>query len=476
MFAFLNAQKERWITVSLIFLFVFLRICSFFTYELVLFNQIIGAGLVALFVFFCFKKISFAWIILVTELLLDGAGHFFEIQGLILRTWFLGIFGLFWVIQKIRQRQFALPVQKFFLWQIVAVTSVIILAAVNGFVKNNTPLYILQDAILYFFLFLLLPASEFVSETKKYFSVSLKAFIVGSGIFSLFTFFYYSSGIGILRDEYYHWFRNIAGGKITDLGDNFFRIVLSEHLFIVPILLVLTSLLIHNSKNKKLWLLVIPTSVVLVLNFSRIYFVALAVGMLILAIKNSFKKWFTVSALVTTCVLTFFSSFYLFASRGNSLGLELLGLRIGGTTNPNEEVSGAIRLAILPKAIEKIQSHPIIGSGLGTTITYTDPATKAQVTRTQFDWGYHEVLAELGIVGTIIFLFFLLSIVFSLGRNIYTSSAQKENLPLLRGLFAGAISLFVINITTPALFQGFGILYFVLLLILLQQNSKAKTP
>jgi hypothetical protein len=36
-------------------------------------------------------------------------------------------------------------------------------------------------------------------------------------------------------------------------------------------------------------------------------------------------------------------------------------------------------------------------------------------------------------------------------------------------LLAGAISLFIINITTPALFQGFGILYFVFILVIIKK-------
>lgn len=477
MFEFLRTKKETTSLLVLSFVYVALRIISLATYHSVLTNQIIAGIIIASFLYLCVKKPRLAFVILVAEFLLDGAGHFFELHGLLLRTWFLGIFGVTWLLSLLKEKKLlasfsALP--RIFLFQILALSLVILFAILNGFSKNNTPIYILQDAILYLFVFLVFPAIEFYPEIKKHFSSIAQAFIVGSGIFSLFSFFYYSSGVGILRDTYYHWFRNVAGGKITDLGDNFFRIVLSEHLFIVPILLIITSLLIDNPKSKKFWLLLIPTSIVLVLNFSRIYFVALAVGMLVLAIKNSFKKWFVVSTLVTACVLGLFSSFYFAASRGNSLGLPLLGLRIGGTTSPSAETSGAIRLAILPKAIEKIKSHPWIGSGLGTAITYTDPTTKESVTRTQFDWGYHEVLAELGIVGTFIFLFFLVSLIFSLGKIIYISSpfSQDPNLPLLQGLFAGAISLFIINITTPALFQGFGILYFVLLLLIIQQSNQ----
>lgn len=448
--------------------FCALRILSFFTYDSTRVNQIFAALFIGIFISICKRNLAAGWTVLVGEFLIDGAGHFFEFQTLILRTWFLGIFGLFWLWQKIKTKKVSLPESSFTLKSMLAVGLVLVWAALNGFLKDHSPLNIFQDAILYGFLLLLFPALEYKEKIRPWFTNFLQTYLIGSALFSLFSFFWYSSHLGILRDTYYHWYRNIVAGKITDLGYDFFRIVLSEHLFIVPILLVLTALLIQDVKNKKLWFFTFLSAIILALNFSRIYFVALAAGMLILKFKHPLKQWFKVCTLVTITIFLTFSSLYFLASRGQSIGLELLGVRLSGTTLPQNETSGAIRLAILPDALRTIKTHLWLGSGLGATVTYIDPTTRESVTRTQFDWGYLEVLAELGIMGTTIFIFFLLGILFQLAKVAYKkTSVNNTEVPLLRGLLAGAFSLFLINATTPALFQGFGILYFVFLLLAL---------
>ncbi|MCX6780650.1 MAG: O-antigen ligase family protein [Candidatus Magasanikbacteria bacterium] len=153
-----------------------------------------------------------------------------------------------------------------------------------------------------------------------------------------------------------------------------------------------------------------------------------------------------------------FFSFHFVASRGQSIGLELLGVRVSGISAPTSDVSGAIRLALLPDIIRHIKARPLLGSGLGTTITYLDPVTQTNQIRTQFDWGYLQMITDLGILGTIAYLAFLIIIMYQFSR-------AHHNSPFARGLIAGAIALFVINITTPALFQGFGVLYFAFLIV-----------
>ncbi len=456
-------------------IFILIRALSFFTYHLPMVNSALGALLVLIFLFICKKNIQLAWIVLLGEILLDGSGRFFEIQGLILRTWFLGIFATFWLLHTFKRKKLLQLFSQFEIRLFCVLAFVFLFATINGLMQKHAPILVIQDMLLYGFVALIFPAMEFFQEKNKIFLQFIHAFVWGSAIFSTFTFALYASGIGYLPDTYYHWFRNVVGGKITDLGNDFFRIVTSEQLILVPIFLILTSFLIHDPKNKKSWILLFLTSIPLALNFTRIYFISIVVGIIILSIKNSFKKWFMVSSVTCLSILIFFCTFSFAASKGNTLGLEQLGLRFAGTKAPSAETSGAIRLAILPDAIKTIKNHPWIGSGLGTTVTYIDPTTQQSITRTQFDWGYLEVIAELGIIGTLMFLFFLGYILFGVARIGYFSKLQAEppDPTLSRGLLAGGISLFVINITTPALFQGFGILYFCALWVFISKYSQS---
>lgn len=451
--------------ILLLITFVVIRLLSLTTYQQPFLNGILAALLIGGFTCICIKNPKYGWFILLGELLLDGAGHFFELQGLLLRTWFLGIFGVAWLVKKNRNRDFQLPTRPIF-GSIIALGLVVIGAIINGFFSHHSPTIIIQDALLFAFLGLLFPALEWKKETTEPLSVIAKTWIYGSVLFSLTTFWWYSSSFGVLRDTYYHWFRNIAAGKITDLGQHFFRVVLPEHEFIIPIILVLAAYLMYNyetnRREQKLWWMMLACLMILALNFSRIYFGALALGFLLFFSKKIFKQWLIVSSISATSLILIFFSFHLTASRGQSIGLELLGLRAAGT-NLQNDTSGAIRLAILPDAIQQIRTRPWFGSGLGATVTYVDPATQAPVTRSQFDWGYLEMLAELGSIGTLLFLIFYGIVLYHL---------TKIKTPLGRGLLAGGISLLLINVTMPVLFHGFGLLYIVLLITVVTDVSE----
>lgn len=459
--------KEK-ISIFLFCAFVLLRGISVLTYHHPVINQSIAAFLVVSFFSVCKKNISLGWTILISELLLGSGGHFFEFNGLLLRTWLLGIFGLSWVIQKIQTKKFDFELQPLLKKYVFATLCVVGFAALQGWRLGHETTAIVQDALMYAFLFVVFPALEFFPRLHKNFALLVQTFVISSTLFSLFSFFLYSTHSGVLQNTYYHWFRNSAGGKITDLGDNFFRIVLPEHIFVVPILLIGASLLMRDTKNKKWWIGVLCCCLILALNFSRVYFLAVGVGLLVLVHKNNFKNWLTISTGVLVSFFVCFCSLYFLASRGNSFGLGLLQNRVQSATTPISEISGNTRIRILNNAMGTIQQHPWIGSGLATTVSYTDPVTHLPVTRTQFDWGYLELIAELGIVGTSIFLFFLIKILFSLQKKFTHESTVEQS--LLRGLTAGGVSLFVMNLTTPALFQGFGILYFVFLMVYLQNK------
>jgi O-antigen ligase len=268
-----------------------------------------------------------------------------------------------------------------------------------------------------------------------------------------------------LTDSYYHWFRNDAAGKITDLGNHFFRIVLPDHLLLVPIILMLTSRSIAGeatNKNKVLLLLLLG---VLVLNFSRIYFLALPIGLILLYRREKMRQWLLTVTLLFFSLTAIFISTHFLASRGTSFGLELVGLRASGVKNLTSDPSGEIRLAILPDALRQIKERPLFGSGLGASITYVDPGTRLTVTRTQFDWGYLEMIAEFGIIGTLFFVLFYAKLFFA------AYAQSKKYADTAHGFAAGIASLCCINITTPALFHGFGILYTLAILFWLQTTK-----
>ncbi|MCX6780649.1 MAG: hypothetical protein NT003_00820 [Candidatus Magasanikbacteria bacterium] len=213
---------------GLLAFYIALRALSFFLKDSSASLEIIAALLIGAFIYSCVKNISLAWKLLVIELLLDGAGHFFELRSLLLRTWFLGIFACAWITHKLKARSKIIFPQKNISIALAIFGAFFFWAIINGLMHKNSVTFVLQDAMLYLFVTLLFPALEFEHDNQMINALATKIFIFGTTIFSAITFALYSSRLFFLTDPYYHWFRDIAAGKITDLGLNFFRIVLPE--------------------------------------------------------------------------------------------------------------------------------------------------------------------------------------------------------------------------------------------------------
>jgi len=102
-----------------------------------------------------------------------------------------------------------------------------------------------------------------------------------------------------------------------------------------------------------------------------------------------------------------------------------------------------------------------LGSGLGTTVTYHNSIIFDQVTTKQFEWGYLEMLIELGLFGV---LSFLSIIIFTIVKLIKKIHAYVDYHDFDVGLLAGLIAFLIMTITSPALFHIFGIIYLIFVL------------
>ena len=157
-------------------------------------------------------------------------------------------------------------------------------------------------------------------------------------------------------------------------------------------------------------------------------------------------------------IILIFFSINIISSMGTSLGLEIMGARIESFVQPEVEVSTNTRVAKLTPIWHMIKENPIFGNGIGANISYLNPYTNTQMTTRHFDWGYLEMWAELGILGSLILIGLVLLILYELNKKIRSISDFHD---FYVGLFAGIISLLIINITSPALFHIFGIFYLV---------------
>ncbi len=407
--------------------------------------------------FLLVKKNIFGWYIIAGEMILDGSGSFLQISGVTLRSLLLLTSLAIYFLQNIKSiRQ--IDKDKLIIFEMLIIAT---LGLLRGLYFSNPRSIVISDAAPYLFLLYYFPLRDLLrnSAWRKFCYLALQAAILGQAIFLLFTYIGFTGGYLQLQDAFYHWFRDIANGKITLIEFNFYRIVLNEQLLLIPVLLYFIYTAIHK---KEKYFYIILLLFFLALNLTRIYLIAFVIGTLILFTRKNWKRWLCILTGSVTIFLIIFSTLFLISSRGKSFGLEVFGLRIQSIVTPNLEESSLSRMLLLPKIFNQIAEHPFFGRGLGSTVSVFSPVEKKIITTTSYDWGYLEILVELGIIGFSVWLVFL-----------YNVALKLKKLPASQR--AGFISLLIINITSPALFHVFGLVLLTPLLAL-DANAYSELP
>lgn len=474
----------------IIFLFAYLlwRVFSFYfgpatpLHDPSLLNSLAGLAYAIAITYLLIKKNPWGWYLVALEIILGGAGSFVGIGSTSLRTILLvvsmGIYG----IQKIKNDELKSILQKnkATAYRLSLLIGFAALAALIGYLNNHDQHLIIADLIPYAFFLYYFPLKELLAkqEFKSLALDALFAAILGNVIIIAHTFLTFTSGFHVLQDTYYHWYRDVAAGKITELPFHFYRLVLNEQLLLVPVLLWFLSRLVILSETKDLSVDDLDSSrhhdsvgtqndkpkkniayrlspiillVILAINLTRIYLLAIAIGYLFLFTKTNWKRWLTVGLLSLIAFIALFIVIHFTASRGQSLGLELFGLKLQSITTPQIEDSSLSRLLLFPKIIEKIKAQPLLGNGLGDTVTVYSPIFKQTISTPHFDWGYLEIMNELGLVGLLIWL----SLIAYLANPRLRRGEGRER---SRWHLASLAALLVTNVTSPALFHVLGII------------------
>jgi O-antigen ligase len=419
-------------------------------------NSALSIIIVIIAVYLILKNDWRGWLIIAVEFLLGGSGNILSIATVSIRTIFLAISMIIFFAQIIYRSQFkktffkpiSIPIGLLILWSIIS--------SIIGLRNGHDFGAIASDFIPYLFLLYYYPLTSLFKNNKflnTCFNILIAA-IIANAMFIFITFILFNSETTQLQGAFYHWFRDVAGGKITFLSDGFYRIVLNEHLLVIPIALYfLYSQICQPKKNN---LIILATfSIILAISLTRIYYLALLIALLFLYSKEYWKNWLKYSVIFLFSIFIFYSSFFLFASRGLNLGWEYFGLRIGSIVAPQIEDSSLSRMVLLPEIIEKIKQKPIIGHGLGASITILSPVYGDYITTTHFDWGYLEIISESGIVGLIIWFLLIGYLIFSIINNKISKKSP---------FIAIIIALLIINLTSPAIFHVFGVILITVIL------------
>jgi O-antigen ligase len=95
-----------------------------------------------------------------------------------------------------------------------------------------------------------------------------------------------------------------------------------------------------------------------------------------------------------------------------------------------------------------VADHPILGSGFGKTVTYfsTDPTIQGYRTTTAFELGYLDLWLKLGLVGVIIYVWWIIGLWKKIAKTMWS-------IPFI---IAG-VALVVIHLTSPYLNHPLGL-------------------
>lgn len=445
--------------------------------------EIIGISLLLTFVYVYKEKPYFGWLFVLTELIIGGSGNFFEIQGIALRTILLILFCILWYGNQIRKNQWKLI---FFDKKIMTALAVFgtytVIACIRGYIDATPPPEsALSDMISFCWLLFIPPSVYFIKNftLKHVFETFLWVFTICSTVFSFITFAIFSSQNALIHGAYYTWFRDVVMGKVTYLGMHFYRIVSPEHMLLVFGLLYLFFIFLSREKTKLekkyivLYLLLIG---LLAINLTRAYILALITGFIVLSLRAPLKKSVPIFGITLLSFITIFSAISFVSSRGQSLNLDIIGIRTVSVIRPTEELSALTRMQLLDPIFNKFQESPFLGHGLGSSfeVIIPDPDNqqeRKQITTDQYDWGFFEILVELGVIGTVLYAALFIVAVFS---HIPQILKYRESLYVL----ACTIAVLTQAITSPILEHVIGIAVISLCIsysYVLKENAKTFT-
>ncbi|MCX6743727.1 MAG: O-antigen ligase family protein [Candidatus Parcubacteria bacterium] len=458
---------------------------------------------------FTLYKLEYGLYIALIELMIGSYGYLFYVQlpgfkAPIRLAIFLIVFFV-WLFKYVRLHDFFNLLKKDSLAQnFILLIAFLGVGFINGLLHHNDLANTFFDfnGYLYFGLFFVFlevfkNEKQIINFLKILFAsvtyVSLKVII---------TLYFFSHGFLNTSDLLYHWIRDTRVGEITFAGANFFRIFFQSQIwsligiFIILVLIIAIFLsqkkpLCHPEQSEgsittksprfltsfgmteRFFLLLIIVQTSILISFSRTFWLAEIVGLIVLLvyliiIKLNIKKLAQIfliifSSGIISILLLFSIANFPIPKPTSELAISLLKNRFTAFFG---EAGVSSRWNQLPVLTEQIKKAPILGKGFGTSLTYqsNDPRIKNEsnpegwYTTYTFEWGYLDTITEIGILGLLVYLF-LIGQIFYLGLK---SLVIQESKWLNLGFLLGLVVLIVVNMFSPYLNHPLGIGYLML--------------
>ena len=420
---------------------------------------LIISGIAALVI--SFHNLEWGIYILFGELFFGSRGHLLEYNfGFITLSLRLVIFSSVfaaWLIKAIKSRKSKVESQsqKFNILYGVLL-AVIGFGIVNGLLRHNGLGNVFNDANAYLYL-LIAPAVLSVIKSRKQVENLLDilaAAIVVIAAKTLILFFWFTFALPGVATAY-HWIISQDFGEITGDVGKASRVFMQSQFF------ALMGLFIFALREKKNWVVISAAILSIIMSLSRSFWLGLIAGgifafiMLLGYYRVNFKSVMTLGFKIALIAALEIGILLGIGSLGGGFA-DAVSSRGG---NPATEAAGGARPLLLPELWKEVKEFPILGAGFGETVTYksflpdriTPKNPDGEITSYAFEWGYLDVALKAGILGLIIYLFFIV-VIFERGWGNFQTL----------GFLSALVALLALNITTPYLNHPLGIGYLIL--------------
>lgn len=427
-----------------------------------------------------FYRLEYGVYAIAAELVIGSQGYLlgFPVGGFTISLR-LGLFlavMVAWVAWVVRDRKVYFFASRFWKWYIALVTFLCI-GVVVGYVFGNSLSNIFFDWNGYLFFGLILPFTQAVRSRRQVqrLLATLIAGVVILGLQTMMILFLFSHQTVYIDylPSVYQWIRDLRIGEITLQPNGFYRVFFQSHIYVLYVLCVSIALCIRRFRWQTA--LVIMTSVTLIfLSYSRSFWLAALAALAGLAMYVLWKQRSVWRRLAITygIVGLGFGLGYIFVlglvniplPSGLGSGVSVSSLIIERTQNPAQEAAGSSRLALLKPLLQKNLEHPLLGSGLGTTVTYVTKDPRALVdhpdgwyTTFAFEWGYLDLWLKLGVAGLTVYLGLLWSLLAGAYDIVHEQLRGQSSRWFIIGVGFGLLALIVIHALTPYLNHPLGI-------------------
>lgn len=436
--------------------------------------------LIVLVGLFCLSGYRLRWGVYasIAELVIGSQGYILALPlpgfTLSLRLGIFLVLILATLIDCIRQRRVYFFQTWLWKWYVALMTWIGI-GVVVGLFHGNAPSAIFFDANGYLFLAMIWPFTQSIRERQHVAQIVtiLLAGVIVLALQTIMIVFIFSHQIFFQYyvSDLYRWIRDFRLGEITRQENGFYRVFFQSHIYVLWLLILSIVGFIHRQRSM-LWFTMMSV-MLLWLSYSRSFWVAtvIVVGALWLYLHR-FEKlpWRRVLQSVLTilgsAVLTYgFIVVLINMPIGNDHGSRVgaASLLTERTDDLLTDAAGGSRLALLGPLLKKNMTYPLLGGGLGTTVTYAthDPRALASnpsglYTTFAFEWGYLDLWLKLGFIGT---LTYLIMIGLILGRCLYLKQRliNPDEQQIIWWVGFGTIALVVVHALTPYLNHPLGI-------------------